>query len=77
MSIAAHFGISCSQRCELLIAFAYTVAPQETVSIAHRLSSDGTMGAVRLATALSELPPNLARELVAQELLRNGLRAKR
>ena len=66
--LSSVFGISCSRRCEQLLALAFIKDPRSVVAVAHRLANDAELSAVRLATALCELPADrallLARETI-------------
>ena len=66
--IADYFGIVCSKRCELLLAFAYLRKESSMVDLAHRIINDGEMSAIRLAESLSVLP-RVEGELLARQTL--------
>lgn len=65
------FGISCSRRCEQLLALAFIRDPTSVVSVAHRLANDAELSAVRLAMALSALPIDRAMLLARETINEN------
>lgn len=72
MTLANKLGVECSRRCELLLAYTYEKSPERVVSVARHLGSDANNSAMKLAIALSELPTELAKELVGETLGRKS-----
>ena len=67
--IARTFGVSCSRRSELFLAFAYLRCPEKLVSFSYHLVDDFDLSALSLARRLQELPVKSA-ELLAVCTLR-------
>lgn len=55
--------ISCSQRCELLMALSYVLAPNSILPIAYKLAPNKDNSAVTIARALTKLPRSAATRL--------------
>ena len=71
--IAKTFGISCSKRCELLLAFTYVMSRKSLVPIAQRLTNDRDLSAVNIAKALQQLPEKQARQLSLSTMAQAGM----
>lgn len=71
--LALHFGIDCSRRCELLLAFSYLHNPRELIPIASRLQNDERNSARLLAKALDQVSANEANHLARMTLIAAGV----
>lgn len=65
--------VSCSERCELLLALTNIVARERLLECAHVLVTDPSRSAVQLAERLLALPDREARELSLATLSSAGI----
>jgi hypothetical protein len=70
--IAKTLGVTCSKKCELVLALAFIKAPEELVQIAYRLATDADASAIRLARMMINLSPLVTEVLAKQTLRRAG-----
>lgn len=66
--LARTLGVTCSRRCEALLAYALLVEPDRVHEIAAVLDSGQQQPAQKIALRLSLLPPDALRD-VAEALL--------
>lgn len=71
--LAQSLHISCSKRCELLLALTCVLAPESLIPVAARLATNEERSATRLATLLAELPRDQAKALCLKTLLHAGV----
>lgn len=64
--ISRSLGLNCSQRCELLLSYAYLKDKSNIIAYAHCLVNDDRQAAIRLAKHLKEIPENEAQKLIAK-----------
>jgi hypothetical protein len=71
--IADILHVTCTKRCELLLALTTVIDPNNLISIASKLGTDSNRSAIHLAEKLTKLPHNRARELSLKTLADAGM----